>query len=51
MGRKKKEGSKYIFIIPPEPYINFYTRWGRRITIINIKVLSVGEIIGLFLHY
>ena len=49
MGRKKKEGSNYIFIIPPAPYSDFYTRWGFRITIINInnKVLSAGEIIGI----
>jgi len=51
MGRKKKEGSNYIFIIPPAPYSDFYTEWGKKIKIINIynKALSVGEIIGIAL--
>ena len=61
MGRKKKEGSNYIFIIPPAPYYGFYTQWGYRIKIINKnknkninkninnKELSEGEIIGIVL--
>lgn len=49
MERKKKEGSNYIFIIPPAPYSKFYKPWDNKITIINNKVLNAGEIIGIVL--
>ena len=49
MERKKKEGSKYIFIIPPAQYSYFQKLRADTITIKNNKVLSDGQIIGIVL--
>ena len=43
----KKEGNTYIYIIPPEPFTNFYSFWGYKIKIINTGGLSTGEIVGI----
>jgi hypothetical protein len=45
----KKEESTYIYIIPPEPFSDFYTFWGYKIKIINTGGLSTGEIVGIVL--
>ena len=43
----KKEGSTYIYIIPPAPFSNFYSFWGNKIKIVNTGGLSTGEILGI----
>lgn len=44
----KKEGNKYIYIIPSEPFSGYYSFWGNEIKIINTGgKLSVGEIVGI----
>ena len=43
----KKEGKNYIFIIPHEPFSDFYSFWGNKIKIVNTGGLSAGEIAGI----
>lgn len=43
----KKEGKNYIFIIPSEPFSDFYSFWGNKIKIVNTGGLSAGEIFGI----
>lgn len=44
----KKEGNTYIYIIPPEPFTDFYTFWGEKIKIKNIGgKLAAGAIVGI----
>ena len=43
----KKEGSNYIYIIPPTPFSDFYTFWGKKIKISNTGGLSTGAILGI----
>jgi hypothetical protein len=44
----KKEGSTYIYIIPPAPFDNYYSFWEKKIKIKNLGGgLSTGEIVGI----
>ena len=44
----KREGSKYIYIIPLEPFPSFYSFWGEKIKITNKGgELSAGAIAGI----
>lgn len=44
----KQEGKKYIYIIPPAPYDNFYTFWGNKIKIKHLGgELTAGAIVGI----
>ncbi len=40
----KKPGMNYLYIIPPEPFNEFYTFWKNKITIKNIRETSNSEI-------
>ena len=44
----KKEGNKYIYIIPSEPFIGYYSFWGNKIKIINTGgKISAGAIVAI----
>ena len=47
---KKQTGNTFIFIYPPEPFADFYSRWNEKIKITHIgdsDGLSAGAIVGI----